>query len=262
MNELNNIYDREIDTRGNGSQVYTERYSEDAVERLKNLILTFFSQGEKKFYAISVDGEIVLPKTYDGRKFDQYLHFVNQHTKTVEVRMYQGHSPNCNKYVFVLNKGLSGIQNPMDIQAQIDKAVDEYRKQTELELLRKELKVKEEKIEELEAINEEKGSGVDKWVELLKEGKSIAGMFGLNTNKGLSGTPELRPEPNAEVSVEMDPIEVSKNRQTYNDMLEAFGEDKIKDALGLITVLSSHPELQEKLKEELNKLKNNEDGQA
>ena len=123
MEELDNIHERVIDKRGNGSQVFTEPYSPPAIGRLKHLVLTFYGQGERKYYSIIVDGETVVPKNCDGRKFNNYLRFVNKHTKTVEVRMYKGFSANCNKYLFVMTNGLSGSSKNVDLKTEIDKAI-------------------------------------------------------------------------------------------------------------------------------------------
>ncbi len=62
-------FDRE--TRENGSQVFTQPYNEGALNSLKHLVLAFYDQGKRKYYSILVDGEMVVSKTSDGRKFDK-----------------------------------------------------------------------------------------------------------------------------------------------------------------------------------------------
>ena len=266
MEEVQNIanegIERDVEKRSNGSQVFTEKYSEEAVDRLKNLVLTFANQGEDKYYMILVDGEIVVAKNCDGHNFDKYLQFVTKHTQSVEVRMFQGLSPNCNKYKFQMNKGLSGANQNVDVQAEIDKALEEQRLQTELKTLKEKLDKKERKIQKLKAKLEEKETGMEQFVELVKNGTQLAGAFGINPNKGLSGTPEPESEVDVEIEEENQEPSVSENQQVFNDLLNTFGEDGIKNALGWITILSTNPKLQEKMKEEINKLNNQEDGEV
>jgi len=270
MEELEDIQ-RNVETRGNGTQVFTEVYSEVGVGRLKNLVVTFQDQGEQKFYAILVDGEIVVAKTSNGGKFSGYLKFVNEHTKTVEVRMFHGSSPNCNKYQFHLNKGLPLAGNPqtIDVQTQIDKALEEQRLQNELKFLKEKLEKKNRKIKKLKKINEANDTGINKLKELVQGGVELAGVFGLGANKGLSGISQDTPQPESEVEVEIDGETVSNetteepsNQEILDILLEKYGEEGIKNVLGLITFISTNPELQQTINEEINKLKNDNDGQA
>ena len=129
MEEINNTEEEfrlNQDKKENGVQVFTERYSESAINRLKDLVVKLYHLGERKFYAILVDGEFVVKKNCDGRKFDRYLNFVNKETREVEVRMHQGKSFNHNKYIFVLRKGLTGIENSETVQNRIDKALASF----------------------------------------------------------------------------------------------------------------------------------------
>lgn len=264
MEEFSNMQEGKVETRSNGSQVYTSPYDKAAIERLKHLIVTFYSQGDRKFYAILVDGETVVPKNCDGRKFDRYLKFINSHTKEIVVKMYQGYSPNCNKHVFIMNQSLSGLGQAVDVQAQINKALEEDRLKRELQDLQIKLDKKTKKYNKLKEERDKEPSNLDKWRDFVKGGVEIAGLLGLTPRAALAGTPETTQDPDAEVTVEIDEeVEGSESQQIYNDLLATFGEDGVKNALGWMTVLSSHPELQEKLKKEIDKLKKQkEDGAA
>jgi hypothetical protein len=257
--------EREVEVRGNGSQLFTETYSEAAIARLKNLVLTFFAQDERKYYSISLDGEIVVARNCDGRKFDRYLQFLNKHTQMVEVKMYQGFSPNCNRYQFILNRGLAGTPNAVDVQSQINKALEEQRLQNELDALRTELALKKKKLKKFKKLNENSESGLDKLKELVKGGVELAGALGLGAQKGLSGAPE----PEAEVEIEpadssdtKSDSSTSKSQQVFDDLLETYGEEGVKNALGWMTVLAANPDLVNKLKEELKNQKKSENGKA
>ena len=86
--------------RGSGGKVYTEPFDQQRIDRLKQIVFDFFKQGEQKRYGILVDGEMVVPINADSRKFDGYKKYIEGHTKSVEVRMYFGESPTCNRYIF------------------------------------------------------------------------------------------------------------------------------------------------------------------
>lgn len=267
METIETTQDREITRRGNGSQVYTEPYSEAGMQRLMELVLTFYRQGDRKFYSIHVDGEMVVPKNSDGRKFNRYLQFVNQQTKTVEVRMYQGASPNCNKYVFVkasANVGLRGV----DVQQEVEKALEQERLQSELKDLRKELERKNKKLKKLKLqALEEENKGMNQINEIVKNGAVLAGtikgMFNGGNAAGLSGAEQPTAERVSEVEVEIveqgvQPEDNSKKKEAikaktiYKDLVAAYGEEGLENAMGWLSVLSEHPELQQQIKEYLN----------
>ena len=258
MEELENIHERVIDKRGNGSQVFTEPYSQPAIGRLKHLVLTFFAQGERKYYSIIVDGETVVPKNADGRKFNNYLRFVNKHTKTVEVRMFQGYSANCNKYLFVLSSGLSGTSQSIDLQAEIDKALQEQKIQNELQTLRINVEKKDKKIKKLKKLLENSGINMADVNTLVQEGKGILGALGFGVNNGISGMP---PEPEAEVEIEIEEEDQNEEEEIYQQLVNNVGKKGIKKALRVMTMLSTHPELESKLVEII-KEKQSEHGEA
>lgn len=262
--------DKDITVRGNGTQVFTEPYSRAAIARLKNLILAFFNQGEDKWYSISVDGETVVQRTRDSRKFDDYERFVCEYTRHVEVKMFQGNSPNCNKYVFTIpTKSLNGIGSlsGADIQSQIDRAVEEHRVKMELEQTKTKLKEAEESIlkkdKKLKKLKGEIPTGADtaeKWVNTIS---GVIASISAARNPGLSGAPA---QPNAEVSVEADSEEEEENDDTeslkiYKMLHEKFGEEQIIKAYNWLAVLAANPDIGEKIKEELDK-KKAENGKA
>ena len=259
MEELEKINERVVDKRANGSQVFTEPYSQPGIGRLKHLVLTFYGQGERKFYSILVDGETVVPKNCDGRKFNNYLRFVNKHTKTVEVRMFQGYSPNCNKYLFVMTNGLSGNAQSVDLQAEIDKALEEQRIQNELQRLRINVEKKDKKIKKLKKLLENSGINMADVNTLVQEGKGILGALGFGVNQGVSGLP---PEPEAEVEIEIEEEStLSEEQEIYQQLVNNVGKKGIKKALRVMTLLSTHPELESKLVEII-KTKQSEHGEA
>ncbi|MBI3133634.1 MAG: hypothetical protein HYZ14_03065 [Bacteroidetes bacterium] len=270
MEQQENTNEKDIEVRGNGTQVFTEPYSRAAIARLKNLILAFFNQSEYKYYSISVDGETVVQRTCDSRKFDDYERFLCEYTRHVEVKMFQGTSPNCNKYVFTIpNKSASGLGmvGATDMQSQIDRAVEEQRVKMELENTRTKLIEAQEAIlkkdKKIKKLKEEIPSGADtaeKWV------NTIGGVFSniaAAKNSGLAGTPV---QPQAEASIEPDGEEEEETDETeslkiYKRLHEKFGEETIIKAFTWLAVLAANPDIGEKIKEALDQ-KKTENGKA
>lgn len=258
MEEYREIKERDIETRENGSQVYREPYSESAIDRLRKLVVKLYEQGERKYYSILVDGEIVVPRNADGRKFTRYLEFIDSDTKTIEVKMFYGYSPNCNRYIFIMNKGLKGVTNEVDVQAQIRKALEEQKLQTELKKLREENAKKDKKIKKYKANQE---TGMDKFRDVVEQITGVVGAFGLKAPGALQGVPE----PETEVEIEAEEMEMdtehSEEELIYNQILQSVGKKGLKKALRVMAMLSAHPELEDKLTEVLNQ-KKEENGEA
>ncbi|MBI3136047.1 MAG: OmpH family outer membrane protein [Bacteroidetes bacterium] len=262
----------DFEVRSNGSQVFSEPYSEAAIHRLKNLVLTFYEQGKRKYYSISVDGEVVVEKNCDGRKFDNYLRFVTPHTRLIEVRMYQGASPNCNKHQFFNNRGLGSAPSAEDVNAKIERAIEAERMQNRLEKLsdqvqqlQKHLDDKTEEADELQELVDElkqKERNLQNLKELVTGGLQLfGGVFGRGEKKQLGGTPETPVE--VTVQPQAQPVaqqpEASEGQEIFNELIASYGKDKVKSVLTWMALLAENPDIQEKIKVELqNKYKDGE----
>lgn len=246
-----------VEIRGNGTEVFNEPYSEKAVRRLKKLVLNFYYQGERKYYSIHVDGEKVVERTSDGRKFNRYLQFVEKETRVVEVRLYKGESFNCNRYLFIISKGLNGVGKQEEMEEQIKQALEAQEKENELIYLRAELEKKERKIKKLKKLTAQKEEGISLGAvkEFLIEGKGLVDAFrGTPAPTQLGGT-----EPESEVTIEAESPDPAK--AIYDQLYEQVGQEGIMKALNIMGTLSQHPELEEILIKELNK-KQAENGEA
>lgn len=260
--------------RDNGTQVFREAYSEGAIERLKHLIGTSYKEGKKRFYAIMVDGERVVDKTCDVRKFDAYLKYRNPFTKMITVLMYMGYGFNCNRYEFtVVTPGLSGVSS-MTPEEQIQKAIAEYKREQEYAALQKEIKKKNKKLKELKAIQEE--------IEASESGldfEKVTGMVGqalglVQQIKGGGGQPQLGGVQNAESEDEEDDLviepmsdseEAPKKKKSEEHMLfkalfNDLGSQQIIEMVSFLRNMSEHPDLKEKFQNELDNKTNEEDG--
>jgi hypothetical protein len=232
--------------RANGTEAKTEPYSPEALSRLQNLIVTFQQTGEKKYYAILVDGEMVVEKNADGQRFNNYLKFMGDHTKTVEVRMYKGKSFNCNRYVFILNPGLNGFSGQAVSSSKLQELQVEN-EQLKIQLAKKKKKLK--KLKKGSTNNLDLGSVKN----LLFEGKQIIDVFRGNNN-GLSGAAE----PEAEVTIEAEDDPLREEAQAiFDDLVDHVGLEGVHKALNIMQLLSENPEIEAKIYKELNKKQNN-----
>lgn len=276
MNEYSDIPHQEH--RSNGSHVQTESYTPEALNRLKHKIQTFFEQGEHKYYSILVDGETVVAKNYDARKFDGYLQFMEPGVRRVEVRMYQGNSPNCNKYLFVLTGDLSGPASSSDVESRVQNAMNleklklrlEY---TEKELERKSKKCKQRKIiiaqlqddiADLEAIlesehSEEAKAKREQMSGLLQQGITTVGSFitGNPVNgPDLSGTPS-KPDSTVEIQMEGGDGKKAELLDLFEKIYQTYGDKHTRDALGMVLAINSDTELKQLFISELRKRNKN-----
>jgi len=224
--------------RRNGGKITHEPYSEERLETIKRLIANFEQKGRKKRYSISVDGELIVPTTYEQDSFDEYLDYVEPHTEIVEVRTYFGDGPNCNRYIFHLKQVpvLNGPGMPtLDAQSQIEQALEKQQLQTKIMLLEAELKRKKKKLKVLkEGYQEEKPFDMK---DFLVKGMELYGQF-----KGGAPIPQLPLQgPPAEVEIEQ---ELSEADAHYAKLKEQFGEKHLVKALQLWEVFMLHPDLQ------------------
>jgi hypothetical protein len=244
---------------GGTGKIFTETYNPQRIERLKNIISDFRAQGKPKRYCILVDGEMVVPVNRDASNFDNYKRYLEAHTQNIEVRMYFGDSPNCNKHIFHTSQmTLSGTQK--GVQEQIEEALEKQRIQTELETLRSKLKRKNKIIEEYEGVIEELEGELEKnSVDIkgvLDKGMQLFGQWKANNNaQPVQGIPES----NVEVEVQSEPE--SKSDKFYQQMKDKYSQESLDGSLKIWSVWLKHPELKGEFMK-IVKQKIKEDGEA
>lgn len=275
MSEFDNIKDREIQMRSNGTHVQTEPYSRQAMQRLKRNVELFFNQGNHKYYSIAVDGETVVSRTYDARKFDDYLPFIEPGVKTIEVKMFQGNSPNCNRYMFVMQAQLSGVRGAEDLERRYQDANRIDNLQRDLQAARDEIAKRKKKLRrikrEFEKLwfqfedfkQEAKESAPARTQKILGDIVSLAGILGFGSKKNsaeLSGTPQSQETNTTQVEVELETDSKTSNKgsehkKILEDLETSYGKDGLDQALFIATVMAASPELQEKFKKHISKIK-------
>lgn len=238
---------RETERRRNGGTVFNEPYNESAIYRFKQLVQKFYEQNERKFYSILVDGETVVKKTSDSRKFDGYQDFINDYTKKVEVRIFineHPNSPNCNRYIFRMGGTLAGVPNPVDVKAEIKKALKKQRQENEIINLKKKVVQLQKELERAPKVD---------WDKIAEKGLGVLAMIKGSGNQ-LNGIARDQHQ-ESEVIVEVESqtsSELKTGQLLYNALLEKHGVDKIIKAIETIGVIASNPDIRDKVNEMLN----------
>lgn len=244
--------------RRNGGRTLHEPYSVQRMEMMKRLITKFDEKGRKKRYSISVDGEIIIPTTYEVEEFDEYLDYVEPTTEVVEIRTYFGDSPNCNRYIFYLKQtpvlnGPVALQGPADPQSQIQQALEKQQLETKIMLLEEELKRKKKKLRNYKGLKEQLEEKQVDIKELMVKGMELYGAF----KGGGPGMPSpIQGLPPAEVEIER---ELSPSDKHYAQLKELYGERHLQRGLKLWELFIQHPELQAEFTE-LITIKKNQNG--
>lgn len=233
----------EENTRGNGTRMTTDIYSNQAMDRLKRLLENFYISGEEKYYAVLVDGEIVVPKTSDPESYDNYKEFVNELTRQVIVRLYYGNSPNCNTYKFdVIASGqLSGTQLA---DMKISEALDKHkREQHIIDLQKKIRRLKKKNAKLLIELEENDSLLTTKNADKFKEIASI-GMGLVNSFRNPAQTANLSGfNQGQEAEVSFDPSVDAENLKMLEMLEDEYGAEQTREILHLVIRLAQHEDL-------------------
>ncbi len=260
--------DFQRETRDNGTQVFREIYSEGAIKRLRHLIKTSWSEGNKKFYSILIDGEKVVEKTSDVRKFDSYAKYLNPFTKVVTVLMYKGYSFNNNRYEFTVSHGLSGALGGQSQEERFQKMVADYKKEQEFKALKLELKKKTKKLKELKVMIEQVESedekesdfGFAKVSGMVNQALGIVHQIKGGAPPALGNAPasQLQEEEVIIEAVEEEEEKPKKKKkkteeeQLFGVLFKNQGAEQIIRMTNFMQKMSEHPDLNAKFQKELN----------
>lgn len=104
-------------------RVFTKKFVDESVNKLKRLVVNFNERGDERFYAIKVDNEFCVSKTSNSNYFDDYKEFIDGTTESIEVVMYFGNSNNCNRHIFYLKENALGSTPAVDVDKKISDAL-------------------------------------------------------------------------------------------------------------------------------------------
>lgn len=240
-------------------KVFREVYNPERIELLKSIVADHYNQGSKKFYSILIDGETVVAKTSDARRFNNYKKYLMSNTKTLEIRMYFGNSPSANRHIFQTNPTpMNGIRQE-DVEEKIKQALAKQKVENELIYLRKELKKKSKKLLRLKELEKELEEAKQK-PNLEKLIEKSANLF--HSIKGNKPPTALQgaPENDTEVEVEIEAEETKADR-FYQNLLDNYEEKEVIKALKTWAVFTKYPELKDEFVAIVNQ-KINKNGKA
>lgn len=246
------------DHRNRTRRVFTEVYTPERIERLKSIIRDFQQQGNGRRYCILVDGEMVVPVNTDENNFDNYQRYINAHTETVEVRMFFGKSPNCNRHVFHTKPTSLNGTPEKDIEQRIKEALQKQKMETQMSLLKRELKRKNKKLRQYKVLQAELDEKKIDIKELISKGIELYGQFNAN-QKGVVAPGAVEGTPPAEVEVHIEPE--SKADKHYQQMKGQYSEKELEKALKTWEIFAAYPQLREEFNRVITQ-KINDNGEA
>lgn len=85
-------------------------YSQTRVDQIHRLLERHHQAGEAREYDILVDNIPVVPRTSNLNLFNAYEDEIQPDTKAITIRIYQGSSHNCDRYIFNLRGGANGLE--------------------------------------------------------------------------------------------------------------------------------------------------------
>jgi hypothetical protein len=254
-------YEEKRVPRGNKSRTQLDTYSPERMERMKQILEMSADDGEPQYYSIHVDGMIVVKKTTDTEKFDNYMAFIDHQTKCVELRTFFGDSPNCNTFRLLVSAvpsaTLQGVPQlgAIEIGEKINEAVTRERQQNKIEALEKDnAKLEEEnaalrkKLKKYKKLEEEsRANNKSENRELIKTGVELFGPFlaaklGATSPTpvdGLAATPQT-------IDVEIEAVNESESSEVdkqFEAMKAEYSEKELARALNAMQLFADHPEL-------------------
>lgn len=232
----------DFEKRPNGSKEFNELYSEDRIERLKNILIDSKEDGIERQFTILVDGEVVVPRTNEINYFDKFRKYYVAGSKRLEIRLFFGDSPNFNRYVFhASTQELMGAKEPF-VNDRVQEAVEKERMLTTIVNLQKKVKRKSKRIkllkEELSTYSDKKNP-LNGLIEMVAT-NFIASKTGASD---LSGTTEEE----TEVSVEVEDQVPSKADTVYQDLKDSYPDDQVEHVLAIAIIYLQDKTFKEKV---------------
>jgi FtsZ-binding cell division protein ZapB len=85
------------------------QYSQTRVDQLFRLLERHHQAGEAREYDILVDNIPVVPRTSNLSLFNAFEDEIQPDTRAITIRLYQGSSHNCDRYIFNMRGGVNGL---------------------------------------------------------------------------------------------------------------------------------------------------------
>ena len=247
------------------ANVFNEKYSHERLSALKRLISNQNQQGIRRDYSLSIDGETVIPRTSDPMLFDLYQRYLEPHTKTIEVRLYFGDSPNSNLYIFdvatpVYGPALGSLPTaaPAHQEERVELMMDKKDLEKDLLFAQAELKRYKKKVKKYKKSQGESGGGMK---DLILSGLEVFKQY---------ATPRGGPQPalqapqqreGFEDSVHIEPERTSRAERRFQSLKESLSEKQLDQIIAAWSMIAKHPDIMAKVAQLLES-KNQENGKS
>jgi hypothetical protein len=154
-------------------------YSQARIDQIQRLLERLQTAGDAKEYDILVDNIPVVPRTHNLELFNSYEEEIQPDTRNVTIRIYQGSSHNCDRYMFNLNgggaNGLGGLSGTEGgLEGLIEKEVNRKKLEWDHDLLGKDFEELKKENRSLKTQNDK----LETELNSLQSTHSKMGMFG------------------------------------------------------------------------------------
>lgn len=131
-----------------------QKFSQAKVDKLYNLLQLNIDNGTPQDYSIFVDGILVVKRTDNLDRFEDYTDFVEADTRDITIRIYNDRSRRNDKYIFMMQSEgevLDGLEGSFAEKMELQRQQHEYERLREsYGRLEKELQEANEYIDDLE----------------------------------------------------------------------------------------------------------------
>jgi hypothetical protein len=256
---MDNFQDNQA--RNNFSRTTEEPYSRDRMDTLKQIVTRVKKNGKTRRFSISIDGEIVVPRTFNPEEFDDYLEYLDHYSKVIEVRTYFGLSFNCNVHRLYLKEmpkqhssNLNGVQlGAVEVNEKIEQALAKQRLETDIMLLQKDnaelvkqnesFKKKLKGFKKLQAKLDEKQIDIS---EIFTKGIELFGAFrGGKAGQVAGASAQVQGLPPSEAPIVVEAQEPTQADLHFEALKKRFSEKELLKAMQSSELLVSRPDLRE-----------------
>lgn len=215
-------------------------YNSENIDMIYNSLSNLLSQGKPKDFEIKIDGLTVVHRTNRLNKFSLYRKSMFEFTNEVIFIIYIGKSRVNDKYILSLN--LLSNKSPINVQAEVDRIVKEKQHKQEFKRLQESEIYQKKKIQKLKLKIEDLEAQKSEDLKLI-----------------FSEMSKLLPTP--ENSEESDDKETQQMIDLIKHYKSKHGKKALEESLAVGLMLVENPDLIIKVKQFINKKKEERDNE-
>lgn len=215
-------------------------YNSENIDMIYNSLSNLLSQGKPKDFEIKIDGLTVVHRTNRLNKFSLYRKSMFEFTNEVIFIIYIGKSRVNDKYI--LSRNLLSNKSPINVQAEVDRIVKEKQHEQEFKRLKETEIYQKKKIQKLKLKIEDLEAQKSEDLKLI-----------------FSEMSKLLPTP--ENSEESDDKETQQMIDLIKHYKSKHGKKALEESLAVGLMLVENPDLIIKVKQFINKKKEERDNE-